>query len=130
MTTLCILAAGKTITFAATAFMLSWTHSVEQTRWEEDWRITPAGIKIVEARVKGSGAGMEPPPDAVFKDGWWVYMPEIPARPEIVLAASGATDAGWLLCAAGKCIELGAAAGEPVRLKPCGDGETGSSQPR
>lgn len=128
MTTLCILAAGKTITFAATAFTLSWTHSVEQTRWEEDWRITPAGIEIVEARVKGSGAGMEPPPDAVFNNGWWAYVPKIPARPEIVLAASGATGAGWSLCAAGKCIELGAAAGEPVRLNPCG--EAGSSQPR
>jgi hypothetical protein len=126
---LCILAAGKTITLAATAFTLSWTHSVEQTRWEEDWRITPAGIEIVEARVKGSGAGMEPPPEAVFKDGWWAYVPEIPARPEIVLAASGATGAGWSLCAVGKCIEFGAAAGEPVRLKPCG-GEAGSSQPR
>jgi hypothetical protein len=128
MTTLCILAAGKTITFAATAFTLSWTHSVEQTRWEEDWRITPAGIEIVEARVKGSGAGMEPPPDAAFNNGWWAYVPKIPARPEIVLAASGATGAGWSLCAAGKCIELGAAAGEPVRLKSCG--EAGSSQPR
>ena len=119
---LCIFAAGKTITLAATAFTLSWTHSVEQTRWEEDWRITPAGIEIVEARIKGSGAGMEPPPDAVFEHGWWVYAPEIPATPEIVLAASGATGAGWSLCAAGDCIELGAAAGEPVRLKPCGDG--------
>lgn len=126
---LCILAAGNTVTLAATAFTLSWTHSVEQTRWEEDWRITPAGIEIVEARVKGSGAGMEPPPDAVFEHGWWSYVPEIPTRPEIVLAASGATGAGWSLCAAGKCIELGAAAGEPVRLKPCG-GKAGSSQPR
>ena len=126
---LCVLAAGKTITIAATVFTLSWTHSVEKTRWEEDWRITPAGLEIVEARIKGSGAGMEPPPEAVFENGWWVYAPEIPARPEIVLAASGATGAGWSLCAAGRCIELGAAAGEPVQLKPCG-GEAGSSQPR
>jgi hypothetical protein len=121
MSALCILAAGKTIVLAATAFTLSWTHSVEKTRWEEDWRITPAGLEIVEARVKGSGAGMEPPPDAVFKDGWWVYAPKIPARPEIVLAASGATGSGWSLCAAGKCIEFGAAASEPVRLEPCAE---------
>jgi hypothetical protein len=65
---------------------------------------------------------MEPPADAVFKNGWWVYAPKIAARPEIVLAASGATGAGWSLCAAGECIELGAAADEPVRLKPCGGG--------
>jgi hypothetical protein len=125
---LCILAAGKTITIAATVFTLSWTHSVEKTRWKEYWRITPAGFEMVEARIKGSGAGMEPPPEARIEDGWWAYVPKIPPRPEIVLAASGATGAGWSLCAAGRCIELGAAAGEPVRLKPCG--EAGSSQPR
>ena len=70
---LCILAAGKTTVLAVSAFTLSWTHSVEKTRWEEDWRVTPAGLEIVEARVKGSGAGMEPPEGAVLKDGWWTY---------------------------------------------------------
>jgi hypothetical protein len=118
---LCILAASKTTVLAAAAFTLSWMHSVEKTRWEEDWRITLAGLEIVEARVKGSGAGMEPPADAVLRDGWWVYAPEIPARPEIVLAASGATGSGWTVCAAGNCIELGADAGAPLRLEPCGE---------
>lgn len=94
---------------------------MEKTRWEDDWHITPVGIEIVEAQIKGSGAGMEPPADVVLRDGWWVYALKIPARQEIVLAASGATGAGWSLCAAGKCVEFGAAAGEPVRLKPCGD---------
>ena len=117
---LCILAAGKTTAIAAAAFTLSWTHSVEKTRWEEDWRITPAGLEIVAARVKGSGAGMEPPADAVLVGGWWVYAPKLPATPEIVLAASGATRGGWSLCA-GECLELGAAAGGPVRLEPCGE---------
>ena len=70
MPALCVLSAGKTITLAASLFTLSWTHSVERVRWEEDWRVTPAGLEIVEARVKGSGAGMEPPPDAVLKNGW------------------------------------------------------------
>ena len=78
---LCILAAGKTTVLAVTAFTLSWTHSVEKTRWEEDWRVTPAGLEIVEASVKGSGAGMEPPEGAVLKDGWWVYRPKISAQP-------------------------------------------------
>ena len=117
---LCILAAGKTTMLAATAFTLSWTHSVEKTRWEEDWRVTPAGLEIVQARIKGSGAGMEPPPDSVLEDGWWVYAPKITPRPDIVLGASGATGAGWSLCAAGQCMELGSAAGEPVRLERCG----------
>jgi hypothetical protein len=116
---LCILAAGKTTALAVSAFTLSWAHSVEKTRWEEDWRVTPAGLEIVEARVKGSGAGMEPPKSAVLKDGWWTYAPNIGARPVVRLAASGATSGGWTLCADQTCLELGAEAGEPVELSAC-----------
>lgn len=116
---LCILAAGKMATLAVTAFTLSWTHSIEKTRWEEDWRVTPAGLEVIEARIKGSGAGMEPPADAVLEDGWWRYAPAVAPRPELVLAASGATGAGWTICAEGACKDIGAAAGEPVTLKPC-----------
>ena len=122
---LCILAAGKVTVLAVSAFTLSWSHSVEKTRWEEDWRITPAGLEIVEARVKGSGAGMEPPQDAVLKDGWWVYRPTVGARPTVTLAASGATGAGWTLCSDQACMELGAEAGAAVELSAC----AGSSQP-
>jgi hypothetical protein len=116
---LCILAAGKATVLAVSAFTLSWTHSVEKTRWEEDWRIAPAGLVIAEARVKGSAAGMEPPEGSLFKDGWWTYRPALPARPEVMLAASGATGGGWTLCAAGECMELGKDAGEPVTLSAC-----------
>ena len=49
-----------------------------------------AGLQIVEARVEGSGAGMEPGEGAVLRDGWWIYKPELPPQREIVLAASGA----------------------------------------
>jgi hypothetical protein len=116
---LCILAAGKTTVLAVSAFTLSWTHSVENTRWEEDWRVTPAGLEILEARVKGSGAGMEPPESAVLKDGWWTYAPKTGARAVVRLAASGATGGGWTLCADQTCLELGAEAGEPVELSAC-----------
>ncbi|MFI0842763.1 DUF1850 domain-containing protein [Mesorhizobium sp. IMUNJ 23232] len=124
---LCLLAAGKTTVLAASAFTLSWTHSVEKTRWEEDWRVTPAGLEIVEARVKGSGAGMEPPADAVLKDGWWVYAPKLPPRDRIVLAASGATPSGWTLCTAAGCRELGAAAGSAIEISAC-NGSPGASK--
>ena len=116
---LCILAAGKTTLLAVSAFTLSWTHSVEKTRWQEEWQVTPAGLEIVEARVKGSGAGMDPPEGAVLKDGWWTYVPKIGARPVVRLAASGATGAGWMLCADRTCLELGAEAGDPVELSAC-----------
>ena len=116
---LCILAASKVTVLAVSAFTLSWSHSVEKTRWEEDWRITPAGLEIVEARVKGSGAGMEPPEGAVLKNGWWVYRPTVGARPTVKLAASGATGAGWTLCADQTCRELGAEAGAAIELSAC-----------
>ncbi|MEQ1950266.1 DUF1850 domain-containing protein [Mesorhizobium sp. CN2-181] len=124
---LCLLAAGKTTALAASAFTLSWTHSVERTRWEEDWRVTPAGLEIVEARVKGSGAGMEPPADAVLRDGWWVYAPKLPARDRIMLAASGATSSGWTLCTATECRELGAAVGDATEISSC-EGSFGASK--
>lgn len=122
---LCVLAAGKTTVLAVSAFTLSWTHSVEKTRWEEDWRVTPAGLEIVEARVKGSGAGMEPPEGARLENGWWVYRPRTGVRPVVSLAASGATGAGWTLCADQACMELGVRPGEGVELSAC----DGSSQP-
>jgi hypothetical protein len=121
---LCVLAGAKALTLAVTAFTLSWTHSVEKIRWEEHWQVTPAGLEVVQARVKGSGAGMDPPPDSVFRDGWYVYEPHLPPLPALHLAASGATVSGWELCAEGRCMTIGAKAGEPITLKPCsGEGE-------
>ncbi|MBZ9738027.1 MULTISPECIES: DUF1850 domain-containing protein [unclassified Mesorhizobium] len=125
---LCILAAGKTATLTVAAFTLSWTHSVERTRWEENWTVTPSGLQVVEARIKGSGAGMEPPEGAVLRDGWWVYAPWVGPQPRLVLAASGATGDGWTLCTVQGCMELGRTAGETISLEPCEP--LGSSQPR
>jgi hypothetical protein len=125
VTALCVLAAGKTTAIAATAFTLSWTHSVQKTEWRESWQVTPAGLQLVEARVKGSGAGMEPPADAKLVDGWWVYAPSLPPQASLTLAASGATPSGWTLCAADACMEIGKEPGAPVTLSLC----AGSSQP-
>ena len=116
---LCVAAGAKAMTLAVAAFTLSWTHSVEKTRWEEDWRIDAGRLVLVEGRVMGSGAGMDPPEGAVFSDGWWIYKPEIAPLQELVLAASGATASGWRLCAAGQCTEIGAEAGKPIRLAAC-----------
>ncbi|MDX8501234.1 DUF1850 domain-containing protein [Mesorhizobium sp. VK4C] len=123
---LCILTAGKTVTLAVAAFTLSWTHSVERTRWREDWKVLPAGLQVVAAWVKGSGAGMDPPEGSVLRNGWWVYAPRIGPQPRLVLAASGATGEGWTLCTAKGCRELGKAAGETTVVESC----DGTSQPR
>jgi hypothetical protein len=116
---LCILAGGKVTTLALSLFTLSWTHSVQKTEWRESWAVTPAGLEIREAAVKGSGAGMEPGPDTVLRDGWWVWHPALPSQNQVSLAASGMTPSAWTLCADGQCLELGAKAGEDVVLKPC-----------
>lgn len=121
MSAICILAAGKTLALAATAFTLTWAHSVERTDWREDWALTPAGLVVTEARVKGSGAGMDPGPGAREVDGWWVWQPETPPLPELVLAASGATASAWRLCTEERCLDLGGAAGEPVVISACAD---------
>lgn len=116
---LCVTAAGKAFVIATGVFSLSWTHSVENTEWREDWRVTPGGLELTQARVKGSGAGMDPGEGARLENGWWVWTPKIPAVPELVLAASGATGSGWTLCHAAGCMELGADAQQPTRISTC-----------
>ena len=115
----CLIAGGKALALASGLFTLSWTHSVEKVEWRETWQVSPSGLQITEARVRGSGAGMEPPPDARFENGWWIYAPALGPMPELRLAASGATASPWRLCAEGRCIDLGARPGAPVVLKPC-----------
>lgn len=118
---LCIAGSTKLTVLVVSAFTLSWTHSAQKTRWEEDWRITPSGLEIVEARIQGSGAGMDPPEGAKLMDGWWRYKPKVPPRPELVLGASAATGSSWQVCGDGKCLELDetGAAGRPFVLRPC-----------
>ena len=110
---LCLATAGVVKSLAVASFMLSWTHSVEKSEWQEDWRVTPQGLEIVEARVKGSGAGMEPSPDAVLKDGWFRWKPQLPALPEVALGNSGLAGE-WRLCTGGKCQDLSAILGRPL----------------
>ncbi|HMN92309.1 MAG TPA: DUF1850 domain-containing protein [Hydrogenophaga sp.] len=63
------------------AFTLAWTHSIERQRWEEDYAVRPgprpgsATLHATAARIRGSGAGMEPPPDARLENGWYHYQP-------------------------------------------------------
>lgn len=116
---LCIVAAGKTTVVAASLFTLSWVHSVERIEWRETYAVSEAGLELREARVKGSGAGMEPGEDAHLIGDWWVWQPKLSPIPELDLAASGATVSAWKLCSKAGCMTLGAAAGAPISLKPC-----------
>ena len=102
---LCLASAGAIKTLALAAFTLVWTHSIEKVDWQEDWRVTPLGLELTQARVKGSGAGMEPPSDARLIDGWFQWVPQRAAMPEVVLGNSGAAGE-WRLCVDGNCRTL------------------------
>jgi hypothetical protein len=120
MSTICLAGAGVVVKLAA-AITLSWTHSVEKTRWEEDWRTHPAGIAIVESRVQGTGAGMEIPDDAKLKGRFYRYRPHLAPMKEVVLRRSGAT-ADWNICIAGTCKPMSdyvPVDADPVTLSLC-----------
>ena len=110
---LCLISAGVTKALAVAAFTLVWTHSIEKIDWQEDWRVTPNGLELVEARVKGSGAGMEPPPEARLSGGWFRWKPARPAMGEVRLGNSGAAGE-WRLCTGDKCRTLSEILGHPV----------------
>lgn len=118
---ICLLAGSKVAPLVAGAITLVWTHSVEKIAWEEDWRSTPAGLELVAARVRGSGAGMEPPPEAKLVDGVWSWKPSLPPQEQVILRRSGAT-ADWRICIAGRCRPMDAyvpAEADPVVMKAC-----------
>jgi hypothetical protein len=116
---LCIATGGQVKAMAFAAFVLSWTHSVEKTEWRENWQVTDTGLKIAEARVKGSGAGMDPGEGARRIGNWWVWHPDLPTQREIVLSNSGSTVSGWNICGSGQCTAIPREFTGTVRLYPC-----------
>ncbi|KGM35232.1 DUF1850 domain-containing protein [Inquilinus limosus] len=129
---LCLAALGLVVQLGTDRLTLAWTHSVEKIVWEEDWRDTPAGLVIDEARVRGSGAGMDPPPEARFDGRDWRWKPLLPPLPGVDLRRSGAT-ADWRICIAGHCRPMGGylpADADPVRLASCRTVESGPIETR
>jgi hypothetical protein len=118
---LCLVAGSVVAPLMAGAMTLSWVHSVEKVVWEEDWRWSPAGLELAEARVRGSGAGMDPPPEARLENGVWAWKPRLPIQREVVLRRSGAT-ADWRVCVSGRCRAMDRyvpADSDPVILRSC-----------
>ena len=110
---LCLASAGAVKALSIAAFTLVWTHSIEKVDSQEDWRVTPQGLQLVQARVKGSGAGMEPPSQARLVDGWVQWQPQRPPMQEVILGNSGAAGE-WRLCDGGQCRTLSEILGHPV----------------
>jgi hypothetical protein len=102
-------------------FTLTWQHTVEKQAWQEDYVLAGDWLFLSAARIRGSGAGMEPPPGAQLVDGAWIYRPADPWRRSITLARSEFGE-DYRLCVAGRCRPparvLGGAAG-PATLQPC-----------
>ena len=125
MNALCLALAGAATVLAgvpAERFTLAWTHSVERTEWQEEWRLSGSALVLETARVKGGGAGVEPPPDARVEAGWVVWHPRLPPQERVVLAASSHT-ADHRLCVAGECRPLHGwfdrPADGPIELRAC-----------
>lgn len=110
---LCLASAGSVKALSLAAFTLVWTHSIEKVDWQEDWRVTASGLQLVQARVKGTGAGMEPPPEARLVDGWFQWRPQRAPMHELVLGNSGSAGE-WRLCSDGACQTLSEILGHPV----------------
>lgn len=118
---LCLAAGALVVALGGDEIVLGWRHSVQKTLWEEIWRDEAGGLTLVEARIEGSGAGMDPPDGARLIDGFWRWRPALPAQREVVMRRSGAT-ADWRICIGGSCRPMGdylPAGADPVTLKRC-----------
>jgi hypothetical protein len=102
---LCLAAGAVSAVLAIDGFTLAWMHSIEKIRWEEDWRVQGKALVITEVRIRGSGAGMEPPPGAVLSNGVWHYRPALPSQKMLRLTHSPYTS-GYELCVEGRCRAL------------------------
>ncbi len=102
---LCLAAAGLHSSLTVSRFTLRWHHSIEKTVWEEDYDIVGPWLHLSQARIGGSGAGMEPPDGAWLMDGVWHYRLADPWRREVVLARSTFVP-DYELCIDGHCRRL------------------------
>jgi len=104
----CLFVAGVLrATLPTQEFTVGWMHSVEKTRWEERYRVAGSRLRLTDARIQGSGAGMEPPPRATLRDGWWTWTPARPPLNELRLTLSPFTR-DYDLCWHARCRPLAA----------------------
>jgi len=103
---LCLAAGALQVRIPATHFTLRWQHSIEKIEWDEDYVVAGRWLMLSGARIRGSGAGMEPPPHAHLDNGVWHYTLADPWRRELVLARSDFVR-DYDLCVNGRCQPMG-----------------------
>jgi hypothetical protein len=102
---LCLSAGALQVALPVERFTLRWQHSIEKIEWDEDYELAGAWLHLSQARIRGSGAGMEPPSDAVLVGGVWRYRLADPWRRQVVLARSRYVP-DYELCIRGQCRRL------------------------
>lgn len=102
---LCIATGAQLVTWQVPAFTLQWRHSVEKVLWEEDYLVAGNWLVATGARVRGSGAGMEPPADAILVGDTWHYRPLSRWHRVLELARSEIGD-DYSLCIENRCHPL------------------------
>lgn len=118
---LCVLVGTALHGLPVERFTLRWQHTVEKVLWEEDYLVAGGWLFLAGARVRGSGAGMEPPADAIRVGDAWHYRPRERWHRALHLARSP-IGRDYELCADGTCRPLSAWAPgplEPTTLEPC-----------
>jgi hypothetical protein len=117
---LCISVGTKVVSLPTDVFTLRWQHTVEKTLWEEDYVVAGGWLLLTRARIRGSGAGMEPPADAVKDGNSWSYRPADRWRRSIELARSEFGD-DYELCIRHSCRRISDIIGGrgATTLKPC-----------
>ena len=86
-------AALQTVFVPVAHFTLCWMHAIKKVRWEEDYSVAadadrgqPPVLQVLQARARarargrGFAAGIEQPPDARLRNGWYEYTQHF-ARP-------------------------------------------------
>lgn len=120
---LCIVVGTALVSVPAHRFTLRWQHTVEKIAWEEDYIVAGEWFYLSGARVRGSGAGMEPPTNAVKLGDAWHYQPSQRWLRQLDVARSE-FGLDYELCADGRCRPLRTIAPlGPTTLRPCAGGD-------
>lgn len=102
---LCLAAAGYSAHVPAHHFTLVWRHSIEKIDWEEDYVVAGDWLYLSGARIRGSGAGMEPSDEALLVDGVWHYRPAQRWSRTLTVARSEFVQ-DYRLCIDGRCTPM------------------------